>query len=161
MRSILIFTIALPLLFAQTIFAGPVAGEVTAQPLDGPTPWVRFSPSLNKTSVDTTYIMGGPDSWDGSFDTPDGQPDWHGWTHVDLTRTLVNHWHVSTYWADNLEGHGAGNHAMYCGEEDIPACSATDTIGGYGDNYFDDLSWRWTVPNPAQASTLNLTGIMI
>ena len=110
--------------------------------------------------VDTLYILGGPDRWDGSFETPTGLPDWHGWTHQDLTSSDENPWHISTYWAENLGGHGPGNHAMYCGDETIPACAPDDTIGGYGNQWRDDLQWRTTAPNPGQPVTVRLTGFL-
>jgi hypothetical protein len=160
MRTILMLSITLIAVFAQTLFAKPADKKILPEPLNGPMPWVLFPESPSKSIVDTLFIMGGPGSWDGSFDTPDGQPDWHGWTHEDATVGDDNHWHVSTYWADHIAGHGAGNHAMYCGQEDLPACSFPDTIGGYGDNYFDDVNWTWVVPDTLQPVTVHLTGAM-
>jgi hypothetical protein len=32
-------------------------------------------------SRDTTFLLGGPDRWDGRFETPAGEADWHGWFH--------------------------------------------------------------------------------
>ncbi len=32
-------------------------------------------------SRDTTFLLGGPDRWDGRFETPTGEAAWHGWFH--------------------------------------------------------------------------------
>jgi hypothetical protein len=71
-----------------------------------------------------------------------------------------NHWHVSTYWAEYIEGHGAGNHALYCGDEMIPACDLPDTMGGVGPDWIDDVEWRSSVADPRRPATVRLTGLM-
>ena len=79
----------------------------------------------------------------------------------DLTLiSLDNHWHVSTYWAEYIEGHGLGNHALYCGDETIPACDPPDTIGGVGRDWLDDVEWRSSVADPRRPATVRLTGLM-
>ena len=161
MKAIYFLTIALVFFFTPASLARPVAKNSVPHPINESTPWVRFAPTQNKTAVDTLYIMGGPGRWDGSFETPSGQPNWHGWTHNDIAVPEFNHWHISTYWAEHIEGHEIGNHAMYCGDETIPACSEQDTIGGVGDNFFDDLDWRYIVPDPTQPTTVQLTGKMV
>jgi len=160
MRCFAVLAIAFLVSLAQPVHARPYPVENQPQRIEGSTPWVRFPAPAAKALVDTLYIMGGPGSWDGSFETPSGQPDWHGWTHEDLTGGLDNHWHVSTYWAENLGGHGPGNFAMNCVDENIPACAYPDTIGGVGPNWFDDLEWRHTVADTAQPVTVRLTGYM-
>ncbi len=160
MRYVAVLLVVLSVVLAQPIHARPVPEKAGPQPHDGLTPWVRFPAPAAKSLVDTLYIIGGPGSWDGSFETPDGQPDWHGWTHEDLTGGQDNHWHVSTYWAENLGGHGPGNFAMNCVDENIPACAYPDTIGGVGRNWFDDLEWRHTVADTARSVTVRLTGYM-
>lgn len=160
MRLFLLLIIILTTILPAGSQARTVEEEKAPQPIDGSSPWLRFPASQNKSAVDTVYIMGGPDRWDGSFDTPDGQPSWHGWTHDDLTIPEINHWHISDYWAEHIEGHGIGNHVMYCGDETIPACSEQDTIGGVGDNFFDDLEWRQVMADPSQPATVRLTGKM-
>ncbi len=148
-------------LFAQSAFAGPRAPHVLPEISDGSDPRVIPPAPAITAAVDTTYLLGGPGRWDGSFETPGGQPDWHGWTHVDLTGWAgENHWHVSTYWAEYIEGHGLGNHALYCGDETIPACDPPDTIGGVGPNFLDDVEWRQSVTDPSQPVTVRLTGLM-
>jgi hypothetical protein len=71
-----------------------------------------------------------------------------------------NHWHVSTYWAEHIEGHGIGNHALYCGDETIPVCSPPDTVGGVGPGWIDEVEWRSSVTDPSQPVTVRLTGLM-
>jgi len=71
-----------------------------------------------------------------------------------------NHWHVSTYWADSIEGHGPGNQALYCGDETIPPCDPPDVIGGVGPGWTDDVRWRSSVADPYQPVTVRLTGLM-
>ncbi len=158
-RSTLLFGAALALIAfsapAKTVYEDPRLPSA-----DDSAARVEFSVPGAKAVVDTTYLLGGPGSWDGSFESPGGQPDWHGWTSEDISISPDNHWHVSTYMADHIPGHGPGNHAMYCGDETIPACSASDTIGGYGNGWFEEIEWRQTVPDPAQPVTLRLTGAM-
>ena len=51
-----------------------------------------------KAAADTTYLLGGPARWDGSFETTGGQPDWHGWTSIDYTiLTTEPLWNVSDF----------------------------------------------------------------
>ena len=69
-----------------------------------------------------------------------------------------NHWHVSTYRAEYIEGHGPGNHALYCGDETIPACDPPDTIGGVGPSWSDEIEWRHAVADPRRPATVRLTG---
>ena len=160
MRYVVVLFIVLSVFLSQPIQARPVLEENGPRPHGGPTPWIRFPAPAAKALVDTLYLMGGPGSWDGSFETAGGQPDWHGWTHEDLNGSQDNHWHISTYWAENLGGHGPGNYAMNCVDENIPACDPPDTIGGYGHNWFDDLDWRHTVADTTQPVTVRLTGYM-
>ncbi|HKK69716.1 MAG TPA: FlgD immunoglobulin-like domain containing protein [Candidatus Krumholzibacteria bacterium] len=64
------------------------------------------------------------------------------WTGVDRT-DVANHWHVSTFRAANLGGHGAGNRAMWAG---LPAGTPT-TAGwaaapGYGNDWVEVLLYE-------------------
>ncbi|MEN8007600.1 MAG: hypothetical protein ABFS42_11330, partial [Candidatus Krumholzibacteriota bacterium] len=160
MRYVAVISLVLSAFLAQSAHARPDPIVGGPQPHDGPTPWVRFPAPSTKALVDTLYIMGGPGSLDGSFETAGGLPDWQGWTHEDLNTPSGNHWHISTYWAENLGGHGPGNFAMNCVDETIPACDPPDTIGGYGHNWFDDLEWRHAVADTSQPVTVRLTGFM-
>ncbi len=160
MRYVAVLFVFLSVILAQPIHAKPVFKGSAPQPLDGPAPSVRFPGPAANAAVDTTYLMGGPGSWDGSFETPGGLPDWHGWTHEDISVSLENHWHVSTYMADQIAGKGPGNHAMYCGDETLVSCDAPDTIGGYGNNWLEEIEWRQVVADPGLPVTVQLTGTM-
>ena len=56
--------------FAFSVLAKPV--EKVIEPQSQPEPLVGVFDSLAKAAVDTTYLLGGPDRWDGSFETPGG-----------------------------------------------------------------------------------------
>ena len=153
--------LALLVLFAQIAIAKPVQKDVAPQPRDNSSTKVQVPAPAASSAVDTTYLLGGPGSWDGSFETPGGQPDWHGWTHEDAsTNSPENHWHVSTYMADQIAGKGPGNHAMFCGDETIPACDPPDTIGGYGNKWFEEIEWVHSVVDTSQSVIIRLTGSM-
>ena len=142
MNSLVKIVVVVMTLFACCAHAKPVQRDVAPEPQDSPSPRVEFPATTANAVVDTTYLLGGPGQWDGSFETPAGQPDLHGWTHEDASIVYEYHWHVSTYMADQIPGHGPGNHAMYCGDETIPACSPSDTIGGYGNGWLEEIEWR-------------------
>jgi hypothetical protein len=154
--------VALLLLVAAS--GAPAAPGPRPAPLDAPRLTDQVARPLRggsgggpaKAAVDTVFVLGGPDRWDGRFETPGGNPDWHGWTSEDRTLPEVNHWQVSTYQAENLNGHGAGNHAMWCGE-DLPSCGPDDPEGGYGDNYNDGLEWSYTAADPGQPTTVTIS----
>ncbi len=113
-----------------------------------------------KAPGDSLLLMGPAGSsaaYLGNFQGTVGQPDWNGWTHHDYSVNDVNHWQASTFMAEGINGHGPGNHAAWCGEN-LLACSASDSIGGYGNNYRDYLIWTGTVSNPNQPCTVTLDG---
>ncbi len=114
----------------------------------------------NKVAVDTLVLMGPWSSgaaYNGQFQTPDGQPAWNGWTSHDYTVPIwPNHWHRSDYNAANLNGHGEGNLAAWCGDPDIPACTPEDPAGGYGNRWDEALRWSGTVPDPEQPCLVQL-----
>ena len=154
---------ALAIVLAATPAFAERTGHLTKiiTPADGRNSRVEFPVTPAKAADDTTYLLGGPDRWDGSFETPGGDADWHGWTHEDLTVVeSENHWHVSTYRAEYIEGHGIGNHALYCGDETIPACDPPDTIGGIGPDWLDDVVWERSVADNSRPVTVRLTGLM-
>jgi hypothetical protein len=106
-----------------------------------------------KTAVDTVLLIGphGSGAWhNGQFETPSGFVDWQGWTGRDMTASPDNPWHVSTYHAEGLNGHGAGNSALWCGSMEYPACDAYDEDGGYGNNYREVVEFFGTVADPNQ-----------
>jgi len=61
--------------FAQSAFAEPRAPHVMPEIHDGSVPRISLPVPAAKAAVDTTYLLGGPGRWDGSFETPAGQPD--------------------------------------------------------------------------------------
>ncbi len=161
MRFLALYPLLLFAFAAQPADSRPDPRENGPQPHDGAASMVEVPAVAAKSLVDSLYILGGPDRWDGSFETPDGQADWHGWTHEDLARVGDNnHWHVSTYWAEYLPGIGLGNHALYCGDETIVACDPPDTIGGVGPGWLDDIEWRQSVADNSQPVTVRVTGLL-
>ncbi len=128
--------------------------------LDGPVfPLRGASGGPGKAAVDTQYLYGGPGTWEGKFETDYG-PDWMGWTHEDLTTPEVNHWHISTYYAANLNGHGPGNRAMWCGDSTLAACSPADSVGGVTSGMFDGIIWQMPAPDPLDTTTVRLTAYL-
>ncbi len=107
-------------------------------------------PASAVASRDTLVLLGGPDRWDGRFETPAGGPDWQGWTSKDYTVVGDTLWHVSTFNAAALGDHGAGNHAMWCG--------ATFPSGrsGYGNGWQAKLRWTGIVADPAVPSDVTV-----
>lgn len=106
-----------------------------------------------KTAVDTVLLIGpyGSGSWyNGQFESSNGSPDWNGWTSHDLSVSHANAWHISDYHAEGLNGHPAGNSALWCGSMDFPACNAGDEVGGYGNNYHEIIEWTSVVADPGQ-----------
>jgi hypothetical protein len=103
---------------------------------------------------DTVTLLGGPDRWDGRFETADGQADWHGWTTVDYSVARDTLWEISTFNAEALGGHGPGNSAAWCGT------SFAGGQVGYGNNWSAALQWTWTVADPAVASVVTVEGFV-
>jgi len=111
-----------------------------------------------KTEVDTVYALGGPGTFEGRFETASGLPHWHGWTSKDYTRGEGGLWHIDTYHAENLNGHGPGNHAMWCGDM-IPTCGPDDEEGGYGNLWAEYLDFETTAPDPLLATDMRITAV--
>lgn len=95
------------------------------------------------TDLDTFTIYGGPARYpEGRFEDEGGSTSWNGWTSADLSDTPL-YWHVDTFNAENLQGHGPGNHALWSGQ------AATDqpqwvSPPGYGNSWFDALIYEST-----------------
>jgi len=106
-----------------------------------------------KTAVDTIDLMG-PTGSDAAY-YGDFESGWNGWTSVDFTQPLPNHWQVSGY-----NQAVAGNLAAWCGTLDYAACAAPDVAGGYGDNWYDQLELRVTVNDPTQGATVHITATL-
>jgi len=111
------------------------------------------SPYLTKADQDTVYLLGGPDRLDGSFQTTSGIPEWHGWTGLDRSLPPIpasGYWNISDFNAAGLNGHPAGNLAMWCGTTygDDP---------GYGNYWQAPLLWSRESSNPGGALTVRVT----
>jgi FlgD Ig-like domain len=158
-----LFLLALFLSLASTIaLAGPEKTDPRIELIDDQATFLQSPVSqLEKAVVDTIYLLGGPDQWEGKFEDAAGNPDWHGWTHQDASvPKSTDHWHVSTYWAAGLNGHSDGNLALVCVDESLPACTTPDTVGGTGNSWVDDAEWSGAVDNPLEPITLRLTAFM-
>ena len=117
------------------------------------------NPSLLQSARDTVVLIGPWSSaapFNGQFENQDGMPAWNGWTHQDLSVPQESRWRVSDYQAGNLNGHGPGNLAAWCGEAGYAACSAGDEPGGYGNNYDEILGWSGTVADPGLSCTVTV-----
>ena len=107
--------------------------------------------NVSKSRADTIMVMGPRQtgatwSYYGNFQNETAGPDWNDWIHWDHTADTTRSWSVSTYNADNLNGHGAGNRAAWCGR-DYPSCDASDPAGGYGNNWYTWIEWTYEVPD--------------
>jgi hypothetical protein len=119
-----ILLILLPCTLIPLILPGIAPDLVLAQPI---------------STADTTLVLGGPDRWDGRFETAAGEPAWHGWTHADLYGPIqASRWHVS--------GHQplSGDFSMWCG-----TWFENDCADGYGDNWRDSLVFERAAADPA------------
>ena len=153
-----------PLALALVLFFAFVASTVAARPSTPTAPDLALEPSaqivrststtlggLARTSVDTFVLYGGPYTLEGKFQDALGQPDFGGWTGVDRTELPV-HWHVSTFNAETLGGHGPGNRAMWCGADD-PAWANPP---GYGNNWVQDLVYESEpIADPSVGQTID------
>ncbi len=107
-----------------------------------------------KAAPDTFWIYGGPGSDQGRFET-NAIPDWQGWTTEDLT-DKISHWQVSDYNASNLGGHGAGNHAAWCGRSAAQE-PGWATAPGYGNSWNDQIVFESPpLVDPSIAQTVQL-----
>ncbi len=116
---------------------------------------------FSKTSVDTLTLIGpwGSDAQvNGQFQDPSGNPDWNGWTHRDLTQQTETHWKVSNYAASNLPG-GPGNLAAFCGDETYESCDPLDSVGGYGNSWFEQLEFSYVVADAADNCIMQVSGV--
>ena len=104
---------------------------------------------VSKSRVDTLLLMGprsAGTTYVGNFQDDVAGPDWNDWIHWDYTADTTRAWRISDYNADNLNGHGAGNLAAWCGL-DYPSCDAGDPAGGYGNEWSTWLEWSYEVPD--------------
>ena len=103
--------------------------------------------SSGKASRDSTYLLGGPNAYDGRFQDASGQPSWQGWTHRDETYSGEVRWNVDTF---NVSP-GWGTYAMWCGQRGFPDCGA-----GYGNSWNENLVFTYTVADPSVATSVRL-----
>lgn len=107
------------------------------------------SVSAEQALSDTTMVLGGPDSWDGRFETPDGEPSWHGWTHADLYEANNEvHWHVSDHRPI------AGQYSLWCG-----TWFDNDCADGYGNGWFDSAVLEYAAVDPSEPTTIHWEAI--
>jgi len=82
-----------------------------------------------------------------------GGPSFDGWVGHDYT-LLEPKWQISTFNAETLNGHGAGNHAFWAGEDFGYNCGVSNE--GYGNWYDEHLDWEMAIPNSALGCTVNV-----
>lgn len=110
--------------------------------------------SLNKSSADTVYLMGGPGLLSGKFQDATGTlPNDQGWTGVDLTQATTSAWKIDTFNMALLDPLFTPNHGFWCGDVFANACGA-----GYGNNYNEYLDWYGTVADNTNPTTVNVQG---
>ncbi|MDY0109586.1 MAG: FlgD immunoglobulin-like domain containing protein [Candidatus Krumholzibacteria bacterium] len=145
-------------LFAPGIFVlvllfaiGALAADDRQITRDGLGMWYG-APALRDAKVDTVYLLGGPDRWDGKFQDAAGQPAWHGWTSADLSVSGAgdDHWSVT----DEVDLVIGGSYSLWCGV-DYPDLGFGPQPGfGYGNNWDQRLLFAYTVPDNAVASAV-------
>ncbi len=111
---------------------------------------------------DTTYVLGGPDRWDGRFEDAAGQPQWHGWNHADMyALPTAPRWQVS----DLLPI--AGERSLWCGTTFDNPCqdgygndwrqglpfSTSGRRSGNGDGGRGCTVWSVSIPSPITTSS--------
>ena len=111
--------------------------------------------NLMSTHNDPTNGPGEPYYY-GDFEDADGNPDWNGWTHYDITQPTETHWGVSNYNQSD-----PANHAAWCGDINFAVCDTSDVEGGYGNGWHDLIEFRQAVPNPGTGSTVTVTATLI
>ena len=182
--NILVFCLAMVSLASASFATGSSTSiTVTEKPniaVDGPGVIITSSSSSltvgarETAGPDTFAIYGGPDQpTEGKFQLGDGStPDWGGgnrlpggdygggpnaWIPVDITDQPV-HWHVDTHMAENLNGNGVGNRAMWSGVAvGDPLAVGWVHVPGYGDSWLDDLIYESApVADPTQAEIVSL-----
>jgi len=142
-RFVLFATMSLALVMAVSA----VAGDGPYQFTDGNHGMVYGGTATAKASRDTTFLVGGPNSFSGKFQDASGAAVWNGWTHMDVSAGSGQHWFVSSY---NVPA-GGGTKAMWCGQTYPNACAE-----GYGNDWNELLQFEWVCPNPALQTTVRL-----
>jgi hypothetical protein len=156
-RPVFLFTILLSLLISiaaqaqeKPLLVQGNSSQLIGGPIDGSA----------KSNCDSTLVMGPWGSgapFNGQFEASSSSiavPSWNGWTSRDNTAPPFEYWHVDTYNAENLNGHGPGNLAAWCGSSSFEACGVDDVDGGYGHNLVESLIWETAVGNSAQPAVV-------
>ncbi len=102
---------------------------------------------------DTFCLYGGPGSPDGKF----GQfaaPSMQGWIGVDLSEDKII-WQRTTFCTENLNSHGVGNWAYWCGRSAAQEPGWT-TPPGFGNSWYEPLVFEATMVDPSVGQTVNL-----
>jgi len=155
MRKTTMTCVLLMALFAFSVYAGDMPD--LAKGNRGAI--YSVSAEFGKANRDTAWVIG---PWsrgaevNGQFQDINGGPAWNGWTSLDFTAPTETHWQVDTYHAGNLNGHGDGNLAVWCGDIGFDPCVPEDPQGGYGDNWVEALEWTGTVANTGESCTVNV-----
>lgn len=109
--------------------------------------------------TDTVYLLGGPGTLTGKFETASGAPDRQGWVGVDWTTPEGPFWHIDTYHCANLDPGTVPNHAWWCGQYFPWDCDDGD-FGGYGNGWRQYLNWYGTVPDPVEVVTVRIAAVL-
>lgn len=125
--------------------------------------WYSWNTDGAKASGDTIDLMGpgGSYPYRGDFENGTARPSGAGlvantgWSSYDVTAP-PNHWHVDTRYNHPL---GSGQSA-WCGDIGIWSCAVGDTVGGYGNSWYDILEFRKTVTNNAIATDVNVQALL-
>jgi hypothetical protein len=105
-----------------------------------------------KADGDTVYLLGGPGTTDGRFETSIGLPDWHAWTSEDFTLDETYAWNISSLPEHVIDG----SYTMVCGV--LWEFDDGTTDFGYGNGWYKELVFTGTVPDPDESVQLRLTG---
>lgn len=95
-----------------------------------------------------------PNTDEGRFQVDGYVPDRGGWISVDRTDLPV-YWQISQFNAENLNGNGAGNHAVWCGQTAAQQPGWV-TAPGYGNGWTDVMRFREQVSDPTAGQTVSL-----
>ena len=111
------------------------AGDVLPPPLLSDLQMTSVGASADKAARDSVLVLF-TDFQSGST------PSWEGWTSVDVTAQDGIHWQIDDYLAASLDPSVTGNHAWSCNTFDYPACSSSDSSGGYGNMWYQTLEFE-------------------
>jgi len=134
-------------LFTGYVFADPVDYD------EGLRAHKSISHQLNVSTAKADTTVAYYCDFSDPLNPSQGDPLYNGWITVDYT-DFAEHWHIDTFNAENLNGHGAGNHAMWAGETFPVACD--DNYSGYGNFYNCFLDWWGTVPDTEENTTVRV-----